>query len=422
MSRRFENVSQVVSWRLCLGCGVCVRVCPEGALTLIDVEDDGLRPNADVNQCAHCGECLKVCPGIAIAAPEAHAEAIPELRRSWGNVLEIWEGYASDPDIRFQGSSGGVATALSLCCIEKLGMRGVLHIGPDETDPLANTAVVSRERAGLLERTGSRYAPAAPCLGLDLLNEKGASYVFVGKPCDVVALRKWQEANPEAGRHVALAVSIFCAGTPSTQGTKKVLEELNVASEGVRAFRYRGCGWPGRTVAQTSEDDTDHSMSYEESWGNILSRHTQFRCRLCPDSTGELADISCGDPWYREIEPGDPGRSLVLVRTEKGKRILREAMKADYVQLEQVDPNILPQSQRSLLKRRQHLWGRLLAMHLFRVPVPYYCGFSLSANWWSARASEKARSLFGTIRRIQQRKWNVPLKPESAKELSTARL
>jgi len=399
-----------------------VQVCPEGALTLVNVEDDGLRPRRDNDKCAHCGECLNVCPGIAITAPKAHPEALQKLRRSWGNVLEIWEGYAADPDIRFRGSSGGIATALSLFAIEKLGMQGALHIGADEKDPLANAAVISRNRTELLERTGSRYAPAAPCSGLNLLDADGAPYVFAGKPCDVVALRKWQALKPQRGRQIACAISIFCAGTPSTQGTKKILEQFGVPPEEVTAFRYRGCGWPGRTVAVTAGEDEDHSMTYEQSWGDILSKHTQFRCRFCPDSTGELADISCGDPWYRQRDPDDPGRSLVLVRTETGKRILEEARQADYVNLEAASADTLPRSQESLLKRRQQLWGRLLAMRLFRTPFPRYHGFSLWANWCSARASEKTRSVFGTICRIRQRKWNVPVEAESSRELSATKI
>jgi coenzyme F420 hydrogenase subunit beta len=238
--------------------------------------------------------------------------------------------------------------------------------------------------------------------------------VFVGKPCDVVALRKRQALDGGLSDRVGLAISIFCAGTPSTLGTKRILESLSVKPEDVAEFRYRGHGWPGRAAATVRGGERmERSMSYEESWGAILSRHTQFRCRLCPDSTGELADISCGDPWYREVAPDDPGRSLVLVRTGVGREVVRDAMKAGYVRLEPVDGDTLPRSQRSLLQRRRHLWGRLLALQVFGVPVPRYRGFSLLANWRALSARDKIRSVFGTVCRIRQRKWNKPLPPRS---------
>jgi coenzyme F420 hydrogenase subunit beta len=246
-------------------------------------------------------------------------------------------------------------------------------------------------------------------------------------------------------------ISIFCAGTPSTQGTKKILERLSVAPEEVAELRYRGRGWPGRTTVTLKQatgsqlidpgsqfpdpssqqrrthncelrtdncqlptdncelrTDDERSMTYEDSWGTILSKHTQFRCRLCPDSTGELADLSCGDPWYRQIDPEDPGRSLVLVRTELGRSILHGAMEAGYVQLEPAQPDTLPRSQRSLLYRRRQLWGRLAALRAFGVPVPRYRGFSLLGNWRSLPLADKLRSLLGTAHRICTRKWNRP--------------
>jgi coenzyme F420 hydrogenase subunit beta len=408
MSNSFSSVADVVSWRLCLGCGACVSVCSKGALTLVDVQDDGLRPKTDRGKCAQCADCTRVCPGIAIEAPGVDSTVVPGLQRAWGPVLEVWEGYAADPEIRFLGSSGGIVTALSLYCIEKVRLQGVLHVGPAAENPLANVAVVSRDRRELVERTGSRYAPAAPCSGFGLLKLDGPPFVFAGKPCDVAAVRKWQALTGEACSRIGLAISIFCAGTPSTQGSLQLIEKLGVQPNQVTELRYRGCGWPGRTAVKTAHDGEHPSMSYEEAWGAILSKHTQFRCRLCPDSTGELADLSCGDPWYRKIEPGDPGRSLVLVRTAAGRKILHEAMNAGYVQIEQVDPSTLPRSQQSLLQRRQHLWGRLLALRLLGVPVPRFQGFSLLANWRTLPITGKVRSVLGTIRRARQRGWTRP--------------
>lgn len=406
MKKPFESVSDVVAWRLCLGCGACVSVCPEKALTLADIETDGLRPKRDAGRCAQCGKCLEVCPGIAIDGPPMRPAAIGSLFPVWGNVLEVWEGYAADPEIRYLGSSGGLATALSLFALERLQSKGVLHIGCESTNPLKNRAVISCRRDELLARTGSRYAPAAPCSGFDLLDESNGQYVFVGKPCDVAALRKWQGLDDRHVRLICCAISIFCAGTPSTQGTRTILDRLGVRSDDVVSFRYRGCGWPGRTVATTNTPgDTEHAMTYEQSWGDILSKHTQFRCRLCPDATGELADISCGDPWYREVKSDDPGRSLVLVRTETGRAILREAMEAGYVTLEPAESSTLPHSQPALLKRRSSLWGRLITLRGLGAAVPSYRGFALGTNWLGLSISGKLRSILGTARRTLQRRW-----------------
>ena len=60
-----------------------------------------------------------MCPGIEIAHQPSHNKIIAELNQSWGPVLEVWEGYATDPEIRYKGSSGGAATALALYCLEK---------------------------------------------------------------------------------------------------------------------------------------------------------------------------------------------------------------------------------------------------------------------------------------------------------------
>jgi coenzyme F420 hydrogenase subunit beta len=240
---------------------------------------------------------------------------------------------------------------------------------------------------------------------LNWIQESIAPCVFIGKPCDIVALRKSEAVNAKLNNKVGLAISIFCAGTPSTAGTYKLLDALCVKPEDVKEVRYRGRGWPGMTTVKTKDNGEIRQMSYEESWGGILSNYGQFRCRLCPDSTGELADISCGDPWYRKPESGEPGMSLVLVRTEKGRNFIEEAMTAGYVQLQRADPSALPLSQKSLELRRRHLWGRLLAMRLFLIPVPKYKGFHLFSNWRRLSAGGKVRSVLGTIRRIVTRNW-----------------
>lgn len=407
---KFKRVDQVVAWRLCMGCGACVAACPEKNIQLVDVTDQGLRPVVNSAKCQKCGECVKVCPGIELSHQPFNSETIPKLLESWGPVLEVWEGYAADPEMRFEASSGGAATALALFCLEKENFSGVLHIGTKPEAPLQNVPVFSRDRADLLTCTGSRYAPAAPCAKLDWIECAESSCLFIGKPCDVIALRKSQAVNSNLNKKVGLAISIFCAGTPTTNGTYKLLDALGVKPDEAEELRYRGRGWPGMTTVMIKGNNGEtRQMSYEESWGEILSKNVQLRCRLCPDSTGEFADISCGDPWYREVEPDEPGWSLVLVRTECGRRMLRRAMEAGYIKLEKARPAVLAASQKALLNKRRNLWGRLMAMRIMRIPVPHFEGFSLFSNWRDLSVSKKTRSIAGTFKRVFQRRWTKPL-------------
>jgi len=415
--RRIQTIEHVVTWRLCMGCGACASVCSQQAISLFDIPSQGIRPQVDHQKCAECSECLKVCPGISLSREKPTGLTVVELDKAWGPVLEVWEGYASDPEIRFRASSGGAATALALFCLESTMAYEVLHTADGSPEsPLENVPTTSCTRQELLDCTGSRYSPAAPCAKLDRIKESAGACVFIGKPCDVAALRKSQQFDDALNDKVCLTIAIFCAGTPTSDGTNALLDAMGVEPQEVEYLRYRGCGWPGMTVAKLKDrDDETPRMTYEQSWGQILSKHGQLRCRLCPDGTGELSDISCGDPWYRDCDRNDPGRSLVLVRTERGRDILREAMIADYLRLERVSPQALPASQQALLNRRRHLWGRLAVMRTMQIPTPVYRGFDLFANWLDLSLSEKLRSLMGTVRRIVSRRLYRPCDPFSEK-------
>lgn len=129
---------------------------------------------------------------------------------------------------------------------------------------------------------------------------------------------------------------------------------------------------------------------------------------MCPDGTGEFADISCGDPWYRDIPDGEPGRSLILVRTETGRRVLHDAVRRGYLHIEPTPDDCLRRSQPNLLAKRSALWGRLLALRMMGAPVPRYEGFYLFQNWLHSHPREKVRSVFGMVRRAVARGYARP--------------
>jgi coenzyme F420 hydrogenase subunit beta len=413
-----KNVEDIVKWRMCVGCGACAYICPEYKIKLIDFIDDGIRPVIGPTQCNSCTKCLQVCPGYetAINSKDRKLNIISELEKSCGPVLEVWEGISADREIHFQGSSAGMATSLALYCIEKENFHGVLHIGDDDEYPLKNKTYLSQSRDELLGKTGSRYAPASPCDSLQLIEDSPSQCAFIGKPCDVTGLRKSQSLSIKLTEKVGLAIGIFCAGTPSTLGTLKLLSKNNVNVHSVSEIRYRGKGWPGDfTVKVEGENQSVIDLSYMDSWG-FLQSYRPYRCHLCPEGTADSADISCGDPWYRNVQPGEKGSSLVLVRTERGRRILHGAIKAGYVVVEKLEPQKVIESQINLLKKRRAIWGRLLAFKIFAIPVPKLTGFHLFENWLSANFNEKVKSILATVKRIVIRKYMLPININSLKK------
>ena len=407
-----HNVRQIVDWRLCLGCGACAYICPEHRIRLVDFVEEGIRPVVETDRCASCTDCLKVCPAFENDHTEINrrAGAMAELTEHYGPVLDIWEGHAADPEIRFTGASGGVITALALYCLEQEAMHGVLHIGMDPKNALQNQTRMSRTRAELLANAGSRYAPASACDRLSLIEQAPARCVFIGQPTEVTALQKARRLRPGLDEKVGLTISFFCAGSPATKGTLDLLKKMGVKPDEVQDLRYRGRGWPGQFAATLrGQSQPACQMSYRESWG-FVQAYRPFSTHLCPDGTGEDADISCGDPWYRPVPKDEPGLSLVIVRTETGRRILRAARAAGRVTLKPAEPWKLLDSQKNLAAKRGAIGGRLATMKLLGLPVPQLRGFSLFKNWRRLTLGEQIRSTVGTVRRIVTRRYHRPLR------------
>jgi coenzyme F420 hydrogenase subunit beta len=288
-------------------------------------------------------------------------------------------------------------------------MHGVLHVAADPEDPLHNRTVMSRSHADLLAATGSRYAPASVCDSLDQIENAPAPCVFIGQPSEVAALRKAQAQRPQLASKVGVALSFFCAGSPSRRGTEELLKSKGIEPRHVERLRYRGRGWPGMfAVWLKGQSEPALEMTYSESWA-FVQAHRPWAVHIWPDGSGEQADVSCGDPWHRDPQPGELGSSLVVVRTETGRRLVREAIEAGYLDLKSSTVEKVVASQRNLLTKKGAVWGRLLAMRLLGLPVPDHTGYGLFRQWLRLPVTEKARSTFGTLRRILTRGHFRPL-------------
>ncbi|NQX88380.1 MAG: Coenzyme F420 hydrogenase/dehydrogenase, beta subunit C-terminal domain [Halioglobus sp.] len=417
------TIDDVIDQHLCMGCGTCAAKRPD-VVHMADTIAHGRRPIIASDLSEVEAESLAIsCPGQSICSVntshEIGAQTNSYDHAAWGPVLEVWEGYATDPELRYSGASGGVVSALTLFCIEGEDFTGAIQVRARPDAPLLNESIISRSRGDVLSATASRYAPASPCERLADIQGSNVPHVFVGKPCDVAGATMLADENEEIENAIGLSISIFCAGTPSLAGTQELLQSLGFGPEDIlNEVRYRGRGWPGKMFAiyrKATGKTVRASTSYEEGWGSVLQKHTQWRCRLCADHLGDHADLSVGDPWYRPIAPGDEGQSLVVVRTERGRHILKKAIKAGAVVMTPRSISTLAASQPNLGRAKGAVFGRALTARLMGAYAPTYPGMRLSRVWWhELTLSEKVKSVFGTAKRVVLKGL---LRPEGAEVL-----
>lgn len=253
-------------------------------------------------------------------------------------------------------------------------------------------------------RTG--HAPSAPLAGLEQHLDSETRFAFVGKPCDVAALRTLSRPDDRVAERVPVMVSFFCAGVPSLAGAEKVLESLGTSLPDTAAFRYRGHRWPGAATATLSDDST-RSMSYHDSWGKILSKHVQHWCKICADGSGVAADVVCADAWESD-EAGYPvfeerdGTSLIVSRTALGEQIVKDAIAAGHLETEDFDVSDLAAIQPGQSNRRKSLLARLAGLALCGRPIPRYTGLHILQVARQNSMKSNAINFLGMVRSVVQ--------------------
>ena len=327
-------------------------------------------------------------------------------RSVWGDEKRTFLGWSKDAEIRKKASSGGVLTALCCALLENHAVDGIIQTKASHTTPYATKTVISRTAAEVKECMGSRYSISSPLSQLLQKLVPGEKYAFVGKPCDVSALRSYCLRNEALADQIEFMFSFFCAGIPSDDAQKKLLSALEMEQIDCRELQYRGNGWPGFATA-VSFDGTVRQMSYNDSWGKILGRDVPKICRYCLDGIGLASDIVCGDAWYLDKD-GNPdfsehsGRNVVIIRTEKGMELYNSGLLGDAVELEDYDlaSGELEKIQRYQYEGKIAMISMINALKITGKTHPFYNKKLMRVYAKHAPVKMKLKRFSGTVYRV----------------------
>ena len=334
-----QRLARIVGEGKCIGCGLCASLLPD-KLSMQVAPSGYLRPAPrQALDDAEADAIEAVCPGVVqVGMPPNLVGPDTPVDEVWGPHLRIDRAHAAAPAIRHLAATGGALTALAQFLVDSGQVRAVLHVRPGGLRPSFGHAQISTDGAAVAAASGSRYGPAAPLAKLHAMLNRGEKFAIVAKPCDISAVRQLGRAEPRVRELVTHCLTMVCGGIMPPFGMDAFLKRVGVPPEAVAAVSYRGNGCPGPTRVELKNGEAIE-RTYLEFWGTDASMwHLAWRCKVCPDGTGEGADIAAGDTWpggspTEEMLDNDAGTNFVIARTDVGATLVRDAAAAGYLNL-----------------------------------------------------------------------------------------
>ena len=230
---------------MCIGCGLCQSVAGPDAVKVERVES-GYECPVVVGELDHetVDRILDVCPGTRLdGLPGRLVDADTRHDLIWGPYRRMVRAWASDPEVRYRGSTGGVLTALGQFLVTSGRVDFVLHVRASRAHPTFGERHVSSVARSVLDGAGSRYGPTAPLVDVGDLLAGGRPFAFVGKPCDIAALRNLARFDARVDELVRYWLAPVCGGFMPPHGMDRFLRDREgLDPHRLTAFRYRGHG------------------------------------------------------------------------------------------------------------------------------------------------------------------------------------
>ena len=356
---------QVVEADLCCGCGACAGGCPDDALEMSFNRHGEYVPHR-TQDCRSCGLCLKVCPFINSNPNEdelghAHFGEIEGVqhRVETGYYLSAHLGHAPDPDVRWNGSSGGMATWVLCELLERDEIDHVLTVTPRrDPDKLFEFCVASSPDE-VRRCSKSSYYPVEASEVLRFVRENEGRYAFVGLPCACKAIRLVQRGNQTIGRRLRWVFGLVCGMQQAcTCFVSEVARIAGLPGTPVTVcFRDKSRDRPASNFGITLEDASGNSRTVpfrkgpNRLWGRGI--FSLGACKYCDDIFSECADAAFMDAWLPEYSNDPEGHSIVLSRSPRLDRLLDGVPTLKRVGIEEVVRS------QSLEQKREKLRVRL---------------------------------------------------------------
>lgn len=307
----FRNKELHFDYQRCCHCGTCFAACTENALRTDLYLDGTFQIHCDVKSCTRCGKCVSVCPSNDL--PDTFL-----TEQSWRDCRSFWLGHASDHDVCYSASSGGVARTLVASSLESKFCDQAYCLVKASEHPWAEGKYLSKGDDVLHSLSNSMYFPIPVNRNLKCDLNSGTLLV-VGTNCQLLAAEKFYR-----GTGVSLIkIAILCKQQKTNHFTDFIYRRLK-AQKGA-LVKYRGGGWPG--VVSVGDNKLPYDDAAALPFGKRIWRIPG--CLYCGNPLGSNADLTLADPWGVWVNSkAEGGRTLIMVHTKIGEELLQNSRRS----------------------------------------------------------------------------------------------
>ena len=347
-----NNISLVSA--ICTGCGSCLNICPNNAITF-KVNKKGFEyPIINSSKCTNCGLCVKSC----------HL-----LNKNDEYFINSFISKSSDIEERKKSQSGALFFEIAKKFIEDGGV--VFGCKYENLRVFHN---VAKNLDDLQLMRGSKYVESTTkaifyCIFNHL--EKGTKVLFSGTPCQCAGILQFIKIkNPSLLKNL-YTLALICHGVPSAliwNECLKYYENRNRSKVKNFIFRDNNYGYGTHYETIFFEDgkiikDEIYKLLF---YSNLVLRESCYSCKYC--SVKRPFDITIGDCLGDQQSLSDfkdhknGGTSLVLIHSKKGLKLFDGLNKCGKVKSREVEigsvmqPNLKQSVKRS--KKVDKFWEK----------------------------------------------------------------
>ena len=368
-----NKLSDIVDNGLCIGCGICQSIAGKDNLEISMTNKGRLEPKEIKKITPEIfNKILNICPGTIVEGlPKENIDDKAKHDLIWGYYLSLCYAWSTDKKIRFESSTGGLLNGLSLYLLESQKVKFILHTDGDPKQPMRSLSKFSYDKKDLVGgESRSRYGPASPLDKFHKALELNKPFAFVGKPCDISAIRQLSKIDQRVNELCKYLLTLVCGGFAEFTKSQDFIESFNVKEDELNVFRYRGFGNPGKMYIKT-KDGREHDREYNSFWGEESTWRVPFRCKICPDAIGDSADIAALDTWRGGSPEGeDEGFNAAIIRTKKGFELLNDASKAGYIKIgDEINIEDINDFQPHQVNKKRAVYARHEGMRKNNIPT-----------------------------------------------------